>query len=154
MHPASARSGTFPRGLRHAVPVILALAAVATIGCATTPTSPRDYARDRLETVVDQHKAGTSFRVRLNPAACDCPPFELRLGEVWYRAFLEPPDDDGPVGALRVRLLEAESAGLVATATVTGTLSGGVRKAPNRMLCPVLQVTALCENDRCPDTEE
>jgi hypothetical protein len=133
---------------------VLTVFALAAVGCATTPSSPRDHARDRLETVVDQHQETTSFRVRLNPAPCDCPPFELRLGDAWYRVFLEPPDDDGPVGALRVRLLEAESTGTAATALVTGTLSGGVREAPNRMLCPVLQVTGLCENDRCPDAEE
>lgn len=154
MHPASAQRRTCSTGFRRAVAAFLAAVAAATPGCATTPTSPRDYARDRLETVVDQHKAATSFRVRLNPAPCDCPAFELRLGETWYRAFLEPPGDDGPVGALRVRLLEADSTGIVAVATVTGTLSGSLRQAPNRMLCPVLQVTGLCENDRCPDEKE
>lgn len=154
MHSAFTQRWACQRGLRDAAAVILAMVATAAVGCATTLTSPRDYARDRLETVVDQHKSATSFRVRLNPAPCDCPPFELRLGEAWYRAFLEPPADDGPVGALRTRLLNAESAGIATTALVEGTLSGGVRQAPNRMLCPVLQVTGLCENNRCPETEE
>ncbi len=133
---------------------LLALTGLISVGCASTPITAADYAKDRLEALIDQHKTATSFQVRLNPATCECPPFEISLGDAWHRSFLEPPDETGPVGRLRNRLLEAESQGLVARARVIGVLSGSVRLAPNRMPCPVLKVTGLCEDDRCPNDED
>jgi hypothetical protein len=128
----------------------LGLAALAGPGCATTPRTPADHARDRLETAIDQHRDQRSFRVRLNPVPCDCPPFEVLLGDAWRRAFLEPPGDDGPVGALQTRLLEAETRGEALQALVAGSLSGGVRLAPNRLPCVVLKVSNVCPDAGCP----
>lgn len=139
--------------------LVIALAAAAVLAsafaaCASRPLGPADHARERLEALAEQNRDARSFRVRWNPAPCDCPPFEVLLGDAWRRVFLEPPGDEGPVGALRAQLLEGEARGTVTQARVTGTLSGGVRLAPNRLPCLVLKVAAVCDGLRCPNDEE
>lgn len=139
--------------------LVVTVAAVAGLAagfgaCASRPLSPADHARERLEALAEQNRDARSFRVRWNPASCDCPPFEVLLGDSWRRAFLEPIADDGPVGLLRTQLLDGEARGTVPQARVTGTLSTGVRLAPNRLPCLVLKVTAVCDGLRCPNDEE
>ncbi|MFO0750174.1 MAG: hypothetical protein U1F43_31575 [Myxococcota bacterium] len=74
----------------------LALALAALSGCASTPPRmPRSAAylaavRERVATHADE----TRFVLRHNPSSCDCPPFEVKLGEVWQRTELVGVDDD------------------------------------------------------------
>jgi len=133
--------------------IALAVLAASVAGCASAPQSAADLASDRMETLADQFKDVGEFRVRWNPPPCDCPPYEVLLGDGWHRAFLEPTDQP-PVSTLKTRLLEADSEGLLLQPHVQGTLSGSVRRAPNRMPCLVLKVTAVCDGERCPSDEE
>lgn len=42
-----------------------------------------------------------SYRLRYNPAApCGCPPFEVKLGEVWQRVEIGGEEDDPVIVAL------------------------------------------------------
>ena len=47
------------------------------------PTNPT---RTHIELAIKTLKPDASLPVRYNPAACDCPPFELRLSSGWIRA--------------------------------------------------------------------
>jgi hypothetical protein len=71
-----------------------------------------DY-RERLEARLAEVRAQdtTRFEIRLNRAACDCPPRELRLGERWVRVELVT-DPDAPA---LVALLAAEADALAAS---------------------------------------
>jgi hypothetical protein len=55
-----------------------------------------DYAqtvRARLALASSQR----DFTVRFNPAACGCPPFEVRLADVWQRVAFDVSSEDDPV---------------------------------------------------------
>jgi hypothetical protein len=51
-----------------------------------TRPPPANPARTRIEVGIKTVNAGGDLAVRYNPAACDCPPFELRLASGWIRA--------------------------------------------------------------------
>jgi hypothetical protein len=80
-----------------------ALALVLLGGCGgvrkATPSlngPPPDYAetvRLRLAAAADAE----SHTLRFNPAACGCPPFEVRLGEAWQRVAFDVSDEQDPV---------------------------------------------------------
>lgn len=85
---------------------VVALAVVASLGvaCASSPPPAPDPAlhwADRVAERVLIAQARDSHPVRYNPAACDCPPFELQLDGAWHRvAFAGVGPDDPAVVAL------------------------------------------------------
>ncbi len=108
-------------------------------------------AQDRGEALARLHSDDPTFAVRLNPAPCDCPNFEVLLGDAWHRVFLEPADLDGPVPALRAALELANQRGEIpGSATVSGKLSGSLKRAPNGLYCVQLKVLAVCGPAGCP----
>ena len=106
---------------------------------------------DRGEALARLHSDDPTFTLRLNPAPCDCPPFEILLGDAWHRTFLEPIDPTGPVPPLQASLEHANERGdIPGTATVSGKLSGGLKRAPNGLFCLQLKVLAVCGPAGCP----
>lgn len=74
----------------------LTVSALALIGCASAP-EPRGVATyaDVVRARVEAAKSESSFALRHNPAACNCPPFEVRLGSTWQRVELVTQAPDG-----------------------------------------------------------
>jgi hypothetical protein len=107
---------------------------------------PSRLSASRIEAVAEAHASDDVFAIRLNPAPCEVPPFEILLDEIWHRAFLEPTDPDGPVEAARIAL---ETAGAPPRLSVQGRLSKGSRRAPTRAPCLVLKVLRVCPTEGC-----
>lgn len=81
--------------MKGGVAVVLTSAALS--ACGSAPSAPRraptyvDRVRERVRAASD---AG-SYLLRYNPAAeCGCPPFEVRLGEVWQRVEIGGDEED------------------------------------------------------------
>jgi hypothetical protein len=136
------------RGTRTAL--VLALAA---LGCGGATRAPAERAVDRVEALAEAHASDASLLVRLNPAPCDCPEWEILLDDAWHRVYLEPKDPDGPVEVLRNRLTEAPGFSPPHTARIAGRLSGSTRLSANRVPCLVLKVLQLCGDEGCTPPE-
>ena len=135
-------------GLARAFAFTIAAVLAACGGAAVV--RPDLVAASRVSAIAKAHADDAEFVVRLNPPACDCPPFEVRLDGVYRRAFLEPADPEGPVATLRASLEAAATRGeATATATVAGRLSRGVRAAASREQCLVLKVERVCPQSGC-----
>jgi hypothetical protein len=94
--------------MRASVLVSVTLAACGATPVRVEPLGFLERVRERVELAQEQ----TRFEVRHNPVACDCPPFEVRLGLVWQRVeFVAQAESDEPVFAELARLLEAADAG-------------------------------------------
>lgn len=129
------------------------LAAVAAASCGGAGRVPSEMAVDRIEALAQAHAGDPSLVVRLNPAPCDCPEWEILLDDSWHRAFLEPKDPEGPVEALRARMAETDGATPPPTARVAGRLSGSARLSGSRLPCLVLKVLQLCSDEGCTPAE-
>lgn len=83
------------RAVRGGVAAVLTSAALS--ACGSAPQAPRrapTYVDRVRERVRDASDAG-SWLLRYNPAAeCGCPPFEIRLGEVWQRVEIGGDEED------------------------------------------------------------
>lgn len=91
----------------------VAMSALIFVGaCATeqAPTRAKNYA-DVVVERVRQAQAETRFMLRLNPSACECPPFEVKLGETWQRAEVLAADAEEPVVAALDTLMTARVEG-------------------------------------------
>lgn len=101
-----------------ALPRMLSLGAVLLLtACASAradkpslsaPAPAPDYGetvRARLVAASDLR----AFTVRFNPAACGCPPFEVRLSEVWQRVSFDVSSEEDPV-LVGLRAATADSA--------------------------------------------
>lgn len=134
--------------------VFACVVALLAIGCQGTGKVRADrLALDRIEAVARLHASEESFVVRLNPAPCDCPAFEVQLDGAWYRMFLEPADPDGPVAALRSDLERSAATGNpVERVLVRGKLSKGARLAPTRAPCMILKLLEVCPPSGCTPT--
>lgn len=141
--------------MRSAAGSVGALALIIVAGCASSPeVKPYRLAADRLEVVAEKHAGNGIFALRLNPARCDVPLFEVRLDGVDYRVFLEPTGPDGLPAQLQARLeAEAAQGNEAASATVRGVLSDGVRVTSTRAWCLELKVLSICEPEGCPVIE-
>jgi len=78
-------------GGRHAGGALALAVALVALGCgsAPQPKPPPEPAiaygellRERLTAARAEERV---YRVRHNPTTCDCPAYELALGDVWYR---------------------------------------------------------------------
>jgi len=130
---------------RSVTTAVLVLTAVLSACSGSANVKPDRLALDRIETVARIHASNDQFTLRLNPAACDCPPFEVLLDGTWHRTFLEPNDSDGPVAAL-----SADLASATGTAVIRGRLAKGARLAPTHAPCLVLRLVEVCPADGCP----
>lgn len=117
--------------------------------CAGTGPGPAQMALDRAESLAEAHAEDETFTLRLNPAACDCPEFEVQLDDGWHRVFLEPKDPDGPAEAVRAILAGTPGRNPAPTVRATGRLSKSVRVAGNKAPCLVLKVFLPCGRDGC-----
>ena len=100
-----------------------------------------------MEVVAAAHAPDDTFVIRLNPAPCDVPPFEVLLDGAWLRVFLEPTDPEGPAEAARAALEAVSQA--PARLVVQGKLSKGIRRAATRAPCLVLKVLRVCPAEGC-----
>jgi len=123
------------------------LVAALLSACASGPKTQADRVREMLEVLAESHQRDTVFLVRLNPVACECPEWEVRLDGTWYRAFLEPSGE--PVESIRAALRDGEGRPLPGTARVLGKLSTSIRVSGNRTQCLVLKVFAPCQQEEC-----
>lgn len=83
---------------------------LALAGCASTPPrTPKSAAYLRaVEARIATAGDTTRFVLRHNPTSCDCPPYEVRLGDVWQRTELVGIDeDDATLLALEVAIGQA-----------------------------------------------
>jgi len=101
------------RRRRHLRTLALCLALAA---CASAPPrAPKSATYLRaVEARVEAASDTTRFVLRHNPATCDCPPYEVKLGEVWQRVELVGVDeDDATLQALDVAVSQAPDAEVV-----------------------------------------
>ena len=131
----------------------LAAAAASFAACAGAGPTPAERARARLEAVAEAHADEEAFTLRLNPALCDCPEFEVLLADTWQRVFLEPKDPEGPAESARALLTGTPGKDPPATIRVTGRLSKSTRVAGNRAPCLVLKVLVACGREGCKPAE-
>ena len=100
---------------------------IAVAGCAR-PNGPTDATPESAsQTTVDQ----TSFEIRHNPAPCDCPPFEILVGDHWIRVFVDI--EESP------ELASLRNGDPLATATIEGKLTERERPAENGVEYRVLR---------------
>lgn len=59
------------------------------------PPEPPDYA-ERVRERMEQESERVAFEVRHNPAACACPPYEIRLTGMWHRLRFDTSDEEDP----------------------------------------------------------
>jgi len=119
---------------------------VVTLGaCATQEAATR--ARNYADLVVERVKLAQGerrFLLRLNPSACECPPFEVKLGETWQRTEVLAADADEPVVAALDTLMTARVEGRDRRVfAVDGRLEGNVFRCGRGGLYVSLVPTAL-----------
>ena len=135
---------------RPASVLVTTIALAALTACGAAQPSPAALAVVRLEALAKLHADEPEFKVRLNPAPCDCPPFEVELDGAWHRTYLEPKDPSGPAEALRTDLQgEVAQGHLTAVARIAGKLSKSVRQAATLAPCLVLKVLRTCPATGC-----
>lgn len=113
------------RGSR-ALWIALALAAcsAAPVGEEAAPDVDR-VLLDELRLAADEAAARPYQTIRYNPVpeACQCPEFEVLVGQTWFRARLEPAlDPAGPVPGLREQAAAEQAAGRTPVWYVVGRL--------------------------------
>lgn len=51
--------------------------------------TPEEAIYKYFKGIGEMHKQNEIFTIRYNPTYCDCPQFEVQLGELWFRVNLE-----------------------------------------------------------------
>ncbi len=128
---------------------VLAALAILLAACGGAGPTPSELARGRMEALALDHADDETFTLRLNPALCDCPEFEVLLGDTWRRVFLEPKDIEGPAEGARALLTGTPDRSPPPTIRVMGRLSKSIRVAGNRAPSLVLKVLQTCGRDGC-----
>lgn len=104
---------------------------------------PPDYGqivRARLAAASDSRV----FTVRFNPAACGCPPFEVRLSDVWQRVAFDVSSEEDPVlVALRAATADSTRREPGRTWIVQGRLDSSPITCGRGALVVTLRPTAL-----------
>lgn len=131
----------------------LAACATLALACSHAGRSAAELAADRAEALAENHANDETFTLRLNPAPCDCPEFEVLLDDGWHRVFLEPKDLEGPAEGVRAFLTGVPDRPPPSTARVLGRLSKSIKVAPNRAPCLVLKVIQPCGPNGCRPAE-
>lgn len=111
--------------MRKRLTILAILAVSAFAACASQDATPEDAG------VAEPVIAQTQFIVRFNPAPCDCPPYEIQIGEQWQRVFFEV-EDRAEIDALR----EADP---LATLLISARLTDRQRVAENGVRYPVVR---------------
>ncbi|TNF31518.1 MAG: hypothetical protein EP329_12215 [Deltaproteobacteria bacterium] len=131
-------------------PLLLGLVAGALLlGCASTEHGePKvDPAHQWASTVRERIVAARdqpSYTLRYNPAACDCPPFEIRLGEVWHRVlFAGAGPDDETIQALDAAVQDARARRVNATWQIQGSLDDALTTCARGLLVVSLSPSAF-----------
>jgi hypothetical protein len=78
--------------MRGVIPLLLWLAVVGCGGARPEPQAAPNPLRREIELTVAAIDASQPLLLRFNPAACDCPAFEVKVGERWLRAELQGGD--------------------------------------------------------------
>jgi len=133
---------------RARVPLLLVLAALA--GCGTGPARVDPAADPAHAWALEVHariaavRNQPSFTLRYNPAACDCPPFEIQLEGVWHRVvFAGSSPDDEAIQALDTAVKDARSRRVNATWQVQGSLDDTLATCARGALVVALTPTAF-----------
>jgi hypothetical protein len=139
------------RAAAPAIPVTIILLAMACAGCAGAPLSSAEKALKRTSELVSLWSEVTEAPLRYNPARCDCPEFEIRLGDRWHRIVIANDVKEDPLAAEVYR--NAVQVGPGWRATVSGKIDGVVRK---RYRSPVmrLKINQVCGPVGCSDDQQ
>lgn len=122
----------------------VAAATLALGACASSPPQkPRTAAYLRIvEQRVEVAREQPSFVLRHNPTACDCPPFEVLLGETWQRVELVGVDEED---ATILAIDAAIDTRPEAEVTIEGRLDGDLQTCGRGALYVSLVPTALVD---------
>ena len=85
-------------------------------------------------------RESAKFRVRVNPSACECPPFEIDLGGVWQRVEMVGLEAEDPIGVRLDELVRARDGRVIA---VEGKLDEALGLCARGALYVSLVPTAL-----------
>ncbi|MCB9507323.1 MAG: hypothetical protein H6700_02345 [Myxococcales bacterium] len=127
--------------------------ALALVACAAAePESPVDAATRRLERAVVRAAdlvwtdGPLEARVRVSPAACECPPWEVELGGSWVRVELRPARaaEVGVAEALETLATEAGAGATMAIAPARESMT-----AATGWRYPIFEVSS-CAPDTLP----
>lgn len=122
------------------------LALLLLAGCASAPPAtvapPPLTAVEVTGAMLSAAAESPWFEVRYNPCPCDCPPFEVRLGNQWLRAALRPADDEPPTSELVAAAAEDLAAGRVSRYALIGSIDDTVRRCATNALVVRLDATA------------
>jgi hypothetical protein len=131
-------------------PLLFALVAAALVACAggperVDPSADPAHAwavavRARVAAARDQ----PSFTLRYNPAACDCPPFEVRLDGIWHRVlFAGAGPEDAAMQALDAAVRDARARRVNATWQIQGSLDDSLTTCARGTLVVALSPSAF-----------
>lgn len=130
--------------------VLWTLSATSLAGCGGAEITAADLAEQRLAEIINQNKDLHEFDIRFNPTTCASTPWEVQLSQSFHRVVLMPPDDDGPVAALKTLFDQDLSTGKSQTIhRVVGELSGAPQWTAQRLLVVTLEIDAICDKNVC-----
>ncbi len=85
------------------------------------------------------------WELRLNPAPCDCPPFELRQGDHWARLWIDDRSDQGSLAeSLRHEAERSQREGVLRSWLVQGRLLDQERRCAQGHLHAVFVLQGRC----------
>ena len=132
------------------------MALVAACSAPATPEADPNPVRSQLTIAINTLPSDTPLQLRYNPAACDCPQYELRLAKRWVRA--EWTNADAPAFAIRVAALQKSAPDAWPVAMlVSGKVSGEVRRTTTGLYTVSVEVAEIIGREkpaRAPQTPQ
>jgi hypothetical protein len=124
--------------------LVALIAGCASNGAAVGPAPPPLTPVEELRAVLEAASSSLWYELRYNPVPCDCPPYELRLGDSWVRVALRPPfeEEQGPTAALLARSSADLADERLAHYAVFGGLDDGVQRCETNALVARLDVAS------------
>lgn len=136
---------------RHIKIVLLSLwCVISAPGCVGAPLSAAELAVRRVTDTTREYSDFATGLIRYNPAGCECPDFELLLGERWHRVEITNDGRDEPATAIFSESLDTGSG---FKCWIRGEIEGVLKK---RYRSPVirLRIESRCGSDGCDSPED